>query len=129
MCCVISDSGGSSRHGIACVGQLQHFQIIVLISECNTILWIHAKGRYDIGKSRTLVGIRCKKGNPDISGGHNFDPITETFLKIGAKTFFGSIKITYCDFDKRFFDITHILNNVHVITDIVTDMIDVVRIF
>lgn len=128
MCGVIRYSGGSSRHGIAYVGQLQHFQIIVLISECDTILWIHAKGRYDIGKSRTLVGIRCNEINPDIPGGYNLDSITETFLKIGAKTFFGSIKITYCDFDKRFLDITHILNNVHVITDIVTDMIDVVRI-
>ena len=128
MCCVISNAGGSSRHGIACVGQLQHFQIIVLISECDTILWIHAKGRYDIGKSRTLVGIRCNEINPDISRGHNLDPISETLLKIGAKTFFSSVKITYGDFDKRFLDITYILDNVHVITNIVTDMIDVVRI-
>ena len=128
MCGVIRYSGGSSRHGIAYVGQLQHFQIIVLISECDTILWIHAKGRYDIGKSRTLVGIRCNEINPDIPGGYNLDSITETFLKIGAKTFFSSVKITYGDFDKRFLDITYILDNVHVITDIVTDMIDVVRI-
>ena len=69
------------RHGIACVGQLQHFQIIVLISECDTILWIHAKGRYDIGKGRTFIGIRCNEINPDIPGGYDLDPIDRNVLE------------------------------------------------
>lgn len=80
MGCIFIDPGGSISHSIACAGGLEHFNIVVLITEYNTVLCIDMQMIEQIFQCTSFVGCRTDKIYPEVTGSNHFN--------VGRKHFF-----------------------------------------
>jgi len=73
MGCIFIDPRGGISHSIACAGGLEHFNIVVLITEYNTVLCIDMQMIEQIFQCTSLVGGRADEVYPEIAGSNNLD--------------------------------------------------------